>query len=352
MTMTLYLLPIMTGLLACVALTPIARLIAVNVGLIDKPEARKVHLRATPLLGGLAIYLAAVVATIIATPSSAYSQIFSVLAGATLLLVVGILDDRGLLHHQLKLMVAMPLAAMILLVSGIRATVFSAGWLPGPAELWIAVDYVISLIWIVGLTASFSILDHMDGLCSGVAGVAALFFLIIAASNGQVLVATLAAAVFGATMGFLVWNFNPAKIFMGDGGAMFLGFMMATLSLSLGVPDTAGAPPFLVPMIILGGALFDTLLVIISRTRRGLVPFASPGKDHTAHRLSNLGLGTRGAVLAMYAIGACFGLLALLAQRLTMMQSLTLVAILVIVVGAAVVALERAPYQHQGRTAH
>ncbi len=139
---------------------------------------------------------------------------------------------------------------------------------------------------------------------------------------------------------------------MGDGGAMFLGFMMATLSLSLSVPTTAGAPGFLVPVIILGGALFDTLLVIISRTRRGLVPFASPGKDHTAHRLSNLGLGTRGAVVSMYAIGASFGLLALLAQRLTMGQSLTLVAVLIVLVGLAVVALERAPYQQQGRTAH
>lgn len=350
--MNTYLVPLLTALFVCVAFTPIVRRLALRVGLIDKPEARKVHLRPTPLLGGLAIYLAAVLALLFSTQSQAWSQIVGILAGATLLLVVGILDDRGILHHQLKLMAAMPLAAIILLISGIRATVFSAGWLGGPAELWVGLDYLLSFIWIVGLTASFSILDHMDGLCSGVSGVAALFFLIIAASNGQVLVATLAAAVFGATMGFLVWNFNPAKIFMGDGGAMFLGFMMATLSLSLSVPTTAGAPSFIIPVLILGGALFDTLLVIISRTRRGLVPFASPGKDHTAHRLSNLGLGTRGAVLSMYAIGAGFGLLAMLTQQLTMLQAVIVVLALIIAAFVAVIALERAPYQQQGRATH
>src|SRR5207245_2059452 len=152
-------------------------------------------------------------------------------------------------------------------------------------------------------TAAFSILDHMDGLVSGVAAIASFFFALLAIMNGQVLVASLGAAVLGASLGFLRWNFKPAKIFMGDGGAMFLGFMVATLGLKLRLTETPQSIAWMVPAMVLAVPVFDTMLVIISRSRRGLLPFASPGKDHTAHRLANLGLGQRGAVLVIYGVG-------------------------------------------------
>src|SRR6202051_1928353 len=225
------------------------------------------------------------------------------------------LDDRGLLHHQIKLFGAMPAAAVILLVSGIRAQVFSAIW-PGAAGIW--ADTALTIVFVVGITASFSILDHMDGLCAGVAAMASLFFAIFALESGQLLVSTMAAAVLGAAAGFLRWNFKPAKIFMGDGGAMFLGFLMATLALKLR-PVMAGGPhaAWRVPIFILGATIFDTTLISISRSRRGFIPFTTPGKDHTAHRLSNVFQSQRTAVLAMYALGAIFGLLALAISHLS-----------------------------------
>src|SRR5204862_1907360 len=173
---------------------------------------------------------------------------------------------------------AMPAAAVILMAVGIRADVF--GRFLGATPLTTAADLALTLVWVVGITAAFSILDHMDGLCAGVAAIAASFFAVLALSDGQILVATLAAAVLGAALGFLRWNFNPARIFMGDGGAMFLGFMMATLGLKLRVENSSIAAQ-LVPVFVLAVPIFDTTLVTISRARRGLMPFSSPGKDHT-----------------------------------------------------------------------
>ncbi len=202
-------------------------------------------------------------------------------------------------------------------------------------------------MWVVGITAAFSILDHMDGLCAGIAAVAAAFFVILAWSSGQVLVSTLAAATFGAALGFLRWNFKPAKIFMGDGGAMFLGFLMATLSLKLRLPRIASSADWMIPLFVLGVPILDTTLVSISRSRRGLLPFTSPGKDHTAHRLSNVGLDQRGAVLALYGIGCLFGFLALLIRYVPGPQDYLVAAGVVLCGLAAIFVLEKCPYERQ-----
>ncbi len=332
------------ALLASLTLTVPVRQLALRVGMVDHPGPRKVHLTPIPLLGGLAIYCGVVLAMLVSADSQVRAQVVGILAGATLVALVGILDDRGLLHHQIKLFVGMPVAALILLASGVHAQVFSAV-LPGqPGRL---ADAALTILWVVGITASFSILDHMDGLCAGVAAMASIFFTIFATLSGQVLVSTLAAAVLGAAVGFLRWNFNPAKIFMGDGGAMFLGFLMATLALKLRPAGPPHAASWMVPVLILGVPLFDTTLVSISRSRRGLLPFATPGKDHTAHRLANLGLGQRWAVLALYALGAIFGLLALLVSRLPVRRSFGLAGLTVLAALAGVALLECAPFERQ-----
>ncbi len=205
------------ALFASLMLVVPVRALALRVGMVDLPGPRKVHLTPIPLLGGLAMYAAVVMAVLFAFNGPARAQVVGILIGATLVAVVGILDDRGLLHHQVKLFVGMPLAAAILLISGIRAQVFSV-LLGGRAGDFL--DAGLTVVWVVGITASFSILDHMDGLCAGVAAMASVFFAMLAYLNGQTLVTTLAAAVLGAAAGFLRWNFKPAKIFMGDGGAM------------------------------------------------------------------------------------------------------------------------------------
>jgi len=208
-------------------------------------------------------------------------------------------------------------------------------------------DAVLTVVWVVGITASFSILDHMDGLCAGVAAMASVFFAMLAYLNGQTLVTILAAAVLGAATGFLRWNFKPAKIFMGDGGAMFLGYLMATLGLKLRLEDSNHLSAWLAPILILGVTIFDTTLVTISRSRRGLLPFATPGKDHAAHRLSNLGLGHRGAVLTLYLLGAIGGGVAVLVSYLSARVAFFAGVLALGVIFAGVAYLERAPYERQ-----
>jgi len=331
---------------ASLLLTVPVRALAIRVGMVDLPGTRKVHLKPIPLLGGLAIYGGVMLAILIVFDGAARAQVIGIVSGATLVTIVGFLDDRGWLHHQIKLFAGMPLAAVILLISGIHAQVFSLV-VRGSLGYWL--DAALTIVWVVGITASFSILDHMDGLCAGVAAMASVFFTMLAYLNGQTLVATLAASVLGASAGFLRWNFKPAKIFMGDGGAMFLGFLMATLALKLRLDHASSLATWLAPMLILGATIFDTTLVTISRARRGLLPFATPGKDHSAHRLANLGLGQRGAVLTIYLVGAISGGAALLVTYLSNAAAgLVGIAVLLAVL-LAIAWLERAPYEKQSR---
>jgi len=333
------------ALLASLGLTIPVRHFALRMGMVDQPGPRKVHVTPIPLLGGIAIYLG-FAAAILFTHGAIQQQTIAILSGATLLAIVGFLDDGGLLHHQVKLFLGMPLAALFLLASGIRAQLFSQ-FIPG--NLGLILDGSLTIVWVVGITASFSILDHMDGLCAGITAIAAGFFTLSAYLNGQTIVQTLGAATLGAALGFLRWNFNPAKIFMGDGGAMFLGFLMATLGLKIrpdGAPFPAG---WLVPVLILGVPIFDTTMVSISRARRGLLPFTSPGKDHTAHRLSNLGLGHRGAVLALYLLAVIFGTIAVFIPRFSTGASYAIVGALFLCGLIAVLFLESAPFERQAK---
>jgi UDP-GlcNAc:undecaprenyl-phosphate/decaprenyl-phosphate GlcNAc-1-phosphate transferase len=332
------------ALMASFGLTAPIRRLALHIGMVDHPGPRKLHITPMPLLGGLAIYAGFGLAVVASVRSSARAEILAILAGATLLAIVGLLDDSGKLHHQIKLFVGMPLAACILLASGIHAQVFSV-LLGGTAGSLL--DIVLTIFWVTGITAAFSILDHMDGLCAGVAAVAAAFFAIAAGLNGQTWVLTLAAASLGAALGFLRWNFAPAKIFMGDGGAMLLGFLMATLALKLRGTPAHSPAELLLPILILGVPIFDTMLIIVSRSRRGLLPFASPGKDHTAHRLSNLGFGHKRAVLLMYATGGIFGCLGLLVTYLRLLDVYAVTALIVSLSVVAILALEKSPYERQ-----
>jgi UDP-GlcNAc:undecaprenyl-phosphate/decaprenyl-phosphate GlcNAc-1-phosphate transferase len=334
------------ALCASLMLAVPVRALALRVGMVDLPGPRKVHLQPIPLLGGVALYGGVMLAILFAFDGAARAQSAGIVTGATLVAAVGFLDDRGWLHHQIKLFVAMPLAACILLSSGIHAQVFEV-LLTGRTGT--VLDAALTVFWVVGITASFSILDHMDGLCAGIAAMASIFFVMLAYLNSQTLVTTLAAAVLGAATGFLRWNFKPAKIFMGDGGAMFLGFLMATLGLKLRLEHTNHLSGWLAPVLILGVTIFDTTLVTISRSRRGLLPFTTPGKDHAAHRLANLGLGQRGAVLALYSLGALSGSAAVLVSYLSPSWALAaaIIAAVLLVVGTAW--LERAPYEPQAR---
>lgn len=346
MNLPSYWIAFVVALLASFTFTVPVRRLAISTGMVDRPGPRKVHAKPMPLLGGIAIYAGFVIAVLLGLKNVPVEQIVGILAGATLVVLVGVMDDGGFLHHQVKLFVGMPFAAVLLLVSGVRADFFS-NFIPG--QIGIALDVCFTIVWVMGITAAFSILDHMDGLCAGIAAVAAGFFTIAASMSGQIMVGTLAAAVLGAALGFLRWNFNPAKIFMGDGGAMLLGFLMATLGLKLRPAGVHFPLTWLAVALILGVPIFDTTLISISRSRRGLLPFTSPGKDHTAHRLSNLGLGHRGAVIALYGIAICSGILALLVSHIPAASAYILTVVLLACALVAILRLESVPYEHQAK---
>ncbi|MEE2637949.1 MAG: MraY family glycosyltransferase [Acidobacteriota bacterium] len=334
--------------LASAIFTPAARELAFKVGLIDHPGPRKVHATPMPVLGGLAVYLAMVFAITVFVTDGEWSQLLGIFVASTLALVVGMLDDRGMLHHQIKLMLAMPFAALILIATEMHSTIFFSWYVVpviGIPGAWL--DYGLSFVWFVGIIAAFSILDHMDGLCAGVAAIAAAFFFSFAAVEGQLLVGTIAAAILGASLGFLRWNARPARIFLGDGGAMLLGLVTATLGIKLRFPALAPTISWMVPVLVLSVPIFDTTLVTVSRLRRGLTPFASPGKDHAAHRLVALGLTHRQAVSVLYGVSVLGGMLAWCVAWFGKAVAGPVAVVAVMGAVAAIVWLECAPYERQ-----
>lgn len=318
--MSNYLLIIASATLFAVAATPIARRAAFRAGVIDRPDPRKIHRAPIPLLGGAAIYSAFILALVFFGDRAYVRQAISILLGATLVSFAGVWDDRGLLHSQVKLWVVMPVAALLLIVAGIQVTL-----LPN-----LALNILATLVWVVGITSAFNLLDNMDGLSAGLAAIAAGFFLILAAMSGQYLVGALAAALLGACIGFLSYNFNPASIFMGDGGSLFIGFVLAVLGLKLRFPAVNTTVSWMIPAVVLAVPIFDTTLVTISRLRRGLNPLTTPGKDHVSHRLVAMGLSQRVAVLVLYATCGVVGGLALFLQQATAQEAYVLAGGLVV----------------------
>jgi UDP-GlcNAc:undecaprenyl-phosphate GlcNAc-1-phosphate transferase len=282
--------------------TPIARRLALHAGVVDSPSARKIHGAPVPLLGGAAIYAGFMLALLFLGDRFYIRELIGILLGATLVSLFGLADDHWGLHAYLKLGGQL-LAGVILILGGTQVYLF-------PSYPWL--NWAITLLWVVGLTNALNLLDNMDGLSGGVTTVAATFLLLLAAMGRppQVLVGALAAALIGACIGFLRYNLNPATIFMGDTGALFLGFLLAALGIKLRFPSNVPWITWLVPICVLALPIFDTSLVFVSRLRRGKNPLTTPGKDHLSHRLVALGLTRREAVLTCYLIGGACGLVA------------------------------------------
>jgi UDP-GlcNAc:undecaprenyl-phosphate GlcNAc-1-phosphate transferase len=289
-----------TALVFAIGGTPIARRVAVRAGVVAKPGGYRVHAGTIPLLGGMAIYGAFLVALILFADRFFIPQLISIIIGATWVSFLGVWDDRVGLSAGIKL-IGQVLGALILIVTGV-----SVELLPSPL-----LNAVITLFWIVGITNAMNLLDNMDGLSGGVAAVAAAFFLLISALNGQYLVGSLSAAMLGASLGFLIYNFNPASIFMGDTGSLFLGFILAAIGIKLRFLGHPPAFTWFIPVLVLGLPIFDTTLVFVSRLRRGLNPLTHPGTDHLSHRLVARGLTKREAVLTLYLIAGALGVLAM-----------------------------------------
>jgi UDP-GlcNAc:undecaprenyl-phosphate GlcNAc-1-phosphate transferase len=306
---TTYLLIFASALVMAVGGTPLVRRVALRLGIIDQPSARKMHVSPIPLLGGVAIYGACIAAVLLFGNRFRLNELVSILVGASLMSFLGVWDDRRSLSPFPKL-IGQFLAAAILVLTGVRIGTFP----------WEIVNIVVTMGWVVVITNAMNLLDNMDGLSGGIGAAAAIYFLLLAAMNRQYLVGALSAALVGACLGFLVYNFNPASIFMGDAGSLFLGFMLAAVGIKLRFPDGIEIVTWMVPVLILGLPLFDTTLVVVSRLRRGLNPLTTPGKDHVSHRLVAMGYTRREAVLICYLICAGLGVVALFITQASLVE--------------------------------
>ena len=293
---------------------PKVRQLAFKAGALDKPDARKIHSTPMPLWGGLGVSLSATIAFLVAlfgfsglalSPRQ-FDGVVAVVICSLLIVVVGMIDDRFGMAAKVKLMAQIGLA-LILIGAGVRIDFFSLPTMDGVVYLndWQCIG--LSLLWIVGVTNAVNLLDGLDGLVSGVACGSATILAVVAALNGQWLPVLAMAALAGAALGFLRFNFNPATIFMGDTGSLFLGLMFASWSL-LGYLKTTATVTLTVPiLLVMAVPLLDTSYAIL---RRGMArqPIFKPDKGHLHHRLLSTGMSQKQAVVTIYAINTAFGL--------------------------------------------
>lgn len=305
-------------------ITPSVMKLAWKIGAIDEPgDARRVHKKPMPRLGGLAIYIAFLIAGLLTLPIKQES-IQGILIGATVIVIVGILDDIYNLPAKVKLLGQIA-AAGILVLFGIKVQIITnplggmiiLGKLAIPATLF----------WVVGITNTLNFIDGLDGLAAGISAIAAFTMMFVNLSleqtNGVLVMAILA----GAAIGFLPYNFNPAKIFMGDTGAMFLGFVLAAQAVE-GAVKSATAIALIVPILALGLPIFDTAFAILRRFVNGK-PLMQADKGHVHHRLIAIGLSQRQAVLFMYLISISLGICSLVLARVGIKQAMIALALVI-----------------------
>jgi len=309
-------------------LTVVCMPLARRVGAVARPREDRWHRKEIPLLGGLAITAGTVVPLLAAGPQD--PKVLVLVVGALLIAGVGLIDDLRTIKPQTKLLGQL-VAATLVVAMGLRLE------LGGSDEL----DMILTLLWIVAITNAFNLLDNMDGLAAGVAAIAAAFRVGFFALDGNAVDAVTAATLFGAALGFLIFNRNPARIFMGDTGSMFLGFFVAGLSLVGGYPYSRGVLSILlVPALVLLVPIFDTAFVTVTRAlaRR---PISVGGRDHTSHRLVALGLSEKRAVNLLYLIAIVSGAIAYVSYFYGVSRSAVLIVFLVLSVGMLAIYLSR-----------
>ncbi|MCZ8523328.1 MULTISPECIES: glycosyltransferase family 4 protein [Paenibacillus] len=334
----LYGIGFVAALLIALLMTPLVRRFAFWAKAVDAPNHRKVHSRIMPRLGGLAIFIAFIGAYFIVSPAIDTLKtdvVFGLLVGGTIVVLVGALDDRFDLSPKIKLL-GQVLAASVVVYSGVTIDLVNVPFGDGTVSLsWLAVP--LTIFWIVGVTNAINLIDGLDGLSAGVSAIATSTILVLALMMGNVTVVLLCTALLGSIAGFLFYNFHPAKIFMGDSGALFLGFTLATLSV-LGFKQ-ATVVSLLVPIMILGVPLSDTFFAIMRRWVNNL-PISVADKSHLHHCLLRMGFSHRTTVLIIYGIASIFGFSAVLLSYMSEQQALwgavILVAVLlvILVVGA------------------
>ncbi len=307
-----YLLTFVLAVVFGLALTPLAIVVGRRLALLDRTTDP-----AVPRAGGLAVVAATALALLVLglgfAPARAIlldgiARMAPVLWAALGLLVLGVADDRHRLMARPKLMAEIALAVALFLWGGVRATTL---WLPtGIVELGPVVGLVVTVVWIVGITNAFNLLDGMDGAAAGAAVFALLAMFVTSVTLGQPLVALVTVALGGATLGFLPFNFAPARVYLGDAGSLVLGFMLATLAIE-GSQKGAAVVALTIPLVAFGLPVLDTGVAIVRRAMRG-APIFTGDQGHVHHRLLDLGLSKAQAAIIVYMISAAFAFASML----------------------------------------
>jgi len=299
-------LALLVALVVSFLMTPVVKTFAYKVGAIDVPkDNRRMHKVPIPRLGGLAIFIGFMVSILLfvrITP-----EMKSILLGAVIIVVLGVVDDIMALPAGIKFVIQIG-AALIPALNGVQILAFSNPNIFSDNLYWVLgnLSIPITVLWIVGLTNAVNLIDGLDGLANGVSAISATTMLVIALLASEAQVAIVMAALVGACAGFMPYNLNPAKMFMGDTGATFLGYILATMSIQ-GLFKYYAVISFVVPFLILGLPIFDTAFAFIRRIAHGQNPMHAD-RSHIHHRLIDMGLNQKQAVATLYVISAILGL--------------------------------------------
>lgn len=339
-----YLLVFAVALLTALLATPAAARIAIRLRIVDRPNARKIHRVVKPLLGGLAIYVAFIGVLLgwmllVPPDPDLRLQLQGLIFGATFILGVGLYDDIKGLSVRDKF-IGQIIAAIILYSTGTQVVLF----IGSPV-----VAFALTVLWVVAITNSFNLLDNMDGLSAGVAVIATWSFFLVFVGQSQVELAVVACILGGACLGFLRYNFPPARIFMGDAGSMLLGFILAALAVMGNYLKVSRLThlPVIIPFLILSIPIFDTLSVMVLRRLAGISIFTAD-RRHFSHRLVNLGMTIKQAVLTIYLLAFAIGLTATLLPQLDPFEAV-LILMHTLILFTVIVLLERASANQQER---
>ena len=305
--MILHLFPlIFWAILTTLVVTPIAIRAAIRFRLIDEPNAspHKIHDRPVPKAGGLAIGFTIIFINLVSGNFQS-DAIRAILLASAIIFLFGLWDDTRRLSPLWKL-IGQLLATVILISQGVHIRMLGS---------LTVLNMVLTLIWTVGITNAFNLVDSMDGLAIGLAAIASAFFMLVTVDAGQPSLSLLSAIILGSSIGLLYFNTLPASTFLGDSGAQFLGFILAALAIAYTPPGLPQPSSWFVPILLLSVPIFDTSLVVISRLRQRKAVYQA-GLDHTYHRLVNLGLPSPRAVLTMHLFAIVTGCLAFMALPL------------------------------------
>lgn len=310
--------------IASLIITPLVKKLAIKIGAVDRPNNRKVHTTIMPRLGGLAIYISFIIGLLVVRPESEFAV--PIIIGSIIIIITGILDDLLELSAKAKLAGQLA-AALVVVLNGVQVQYINLPF-GGVLEFGM-LSIPLTILWIVGITNAINLIDGLDGLAAGVSSIALITITGMAILMGNTFVTSVSLIVLGSTLGFLVYNFHPAKIFMGDTGALFLGYIISVLAL-LGFKNVTMVS-LIVPIIILGVPISDTIFAIIRRLVNKQ-PLSAADKSHLHHCLLRLGYSHRQTVLIIYGIAAFFGVSAVIFSQATIWVSFIFILFLILII--------------------